>query len=65
MGHIFLSYDGPDDGGVMETKEKQRYYEQLYRETRASIEQYLRCLLHNSSAVEDVIRLVTRVNLMR
>lgn len=40
----------------METKEKQRYYEKLYRETRASIEQYLRCLLHNSSAVEDVIQ---------
>jgi len=40
----------------METKEKQRYYERIYRETRQAVEHYLVILLHNSSAVEDVIQ---------
>lgn len=40
----------------METKEKQLYYEQVYRETKSSLEHYLTILLHNSSAVEDVIQ---------
>ena len=40
----------------METNEKQLYYERLYRETKKPLEQYLAGMLHNYSAVEDVLQ---------